>query len=320
MDWMDTNDSEVRTWADRPKPTDFSQAVKGVSAEIMVDLCNRLRVAPWFCMPHLADDDYVRRFAELVRDQLDPSLKVYVEHSNEVWNGQFAQARYALQRGRALGLSNNDYQAQLFYHAKRSVEIFRIWEEVFGGSERLVRVLASQSANPWVSEQVLRFGDAAAHADALAIAPYFGGALGAPDRADEVSRMSVDQVLDYCREDIGKLRETIAAHVRLAEPHGLDVIAYEAGQHLVGHGGAENNDALTALFHAANRHDRMEDLYAAYLDTWQAAGGKLLAVFSSVGRPSKWGSWGVLETEYQDPATAPKYRAILARLPVRPPQ
>ena len=90
----------------------------------MIDLCNRLQVDPWFCIPHLADDDYVRQFATMVRERLDPKLKVYVEHSNEVWNGQFAQARYAKEEGRRLGLSDNDFQAQLYYHSMRSVQIF----------------------------------------------------------------------------------------------------------------------------------------------------------------------------------------------------
>lgn len=32
--------------------------------------------------------------------------------------------------------------------------------------------------------------------------------------------------------------------------------------------------------------------------------------FSSMGRPSKYGSWGILEDMYQDPKSAPKYQAL----------
>ena len=63
MDWMETNGSKQKDWADRPKSEDATWAVKGVPVEVMVDLCNRLKVNPWFCMPHLATDDYVRQFA-----------------------------------------------------------------------------------------------------------------------------------------------------------------------------------------------------------------------------------------------------------------
>lgn len=314
MDWMDTNNSKVRSWEERPKVEDFSFALKGVPVEVMVDLANRLKVDPWFCMPHLADDEYVRKFARLVRERLDPERKVYVEHSNEVWNGQFEQALFAREMGQKLGLSKDSYQGQLFYHSRRSVQIFRIWEEEFGGKERLVRVLGSQSANPWVSEQVMTFEGAYRQADAVAIAPYFGNGLGDPKEADRVSRMTVEQVLSACREELGRslghVRETVAK----AKPLGLRVIAYEAGQHLVGHGGAENNEALMRVFHAANRDPRMGELYSEYLRGWNEAGGGLAVMFSSVAAPSKWGSWGLLETEFQDPAEAPKYRAVLSYL------
>lgn len=52
--------------------------------EAMLDLANRLDADPWFCIPHLADDDFVRRFAELVKQRLEPERSVYVEYSNEV--------------------------------------------------------------------------------------------------------------------------------------------------------------------------------------------------------------------------------------------
>jgi hypothetical protein len=315
MDWMDTNDSQVRTWADRPKPTDASWGVKGVPVEVMVDLANRAGADPWFCIPHLADDDYVRQFARLVKATLDPKRKAYLEHSNEVWNGQFAQARHAGDRGLALKLSENRYQAQLYYHSRRSVEIFRLWEEVFGGTGRLVRVLAAQAGNPWTGLQVVTFEDAYRHADALAVAPYFGNELGDPATADATAALPLAEVLARCRQSIERNAGAVAENAKHARERGLDLIAYEAGQHLVGHGGAENNEELTKLLHAANRDPRMEELYRLYLDTWAKNGGGLMAIFSSVSRPSKWGSWGLLEAEDQDPKAAPKWRAVAERLP-----
>jgi len=85
-------------------------------------------------------------------------------------------------------------------------------------------------------------------------------------------------------------------------------VAYEAGQHLVGVGGGENNQELTKLLMAANRHPRMGQFYTRYLDAWRDAGGDLCGIFSSVGRFSKWGSWGLLE--YYDDDT-PKFQAVL---------
>lgn len=319
MDLQRTNNSEQVNWSDRPTPDLQTQGGEaGVALEYLIQLANTLDADPWYCMPHQATDDYIRSFAEMVKARLDPSLKVYIEYSNECWNGIFAQAGYCRDKGKALGLSDNDFQAQLRYYSKRSVEIFKIWEEAFGGTERLVRVLAAQSANPWTSGQVIDFEEAYKHADVLGIAPYFGNALGDPKRQNETAQMTAEQVLDKCAEYIKAGNKTIAEQARTAKERGLRLVAYEAGQHLVGHGGAENNKPLEDLFHAANRHPRMKDLYLAYLTGWKQSGGTLAAIFSSTGTWSKWGSWGLMEHHGQPPAEAPKYQAVIEFLESNP--
>ena len=319
MDWMDTNNSEIRSWDERPKPDDFSWASHGVPAEVMIELANELRIDPWFCMPHLADDDYVRRFAQLVYDRLDPGLTAYVEHSNEVWNGQFAQAKYARGRGRELRLADNDYGAQLLYHAQRSGEIAQIWEHVLG-DDRVVAVYAAQSANPWTTKQMLSHRTASRFAEAVAIAPYFGGHLGEPKTAAANAKLSVAEVARECRKAIAENAPKIREHAAMAEAAGCRLIAYEGGQHLVGHGGAENDESLMELFHRTNRDPVMADLYREAIESWAKAGGELWVVFSSVATPSKWGSWGMLEYDGQPSDDAPKWRAIDAMLDEQPPK
>ena len=319
MDFQHTNNSRQTNWADRSTPTVQTQGTSGeVALEYMLQLANTLNADPWFCMPHPATDEYIREFAKMVKHQLKPNLKVYVEYSNECWNSIFGQARYCKDKGKKLGLSNNDYQAQLRFYSKRSVQIFKIWEEVFGGNKRLVRVLAAQSANPWTSVQVMDFEDAYKHADVLGIAPYFGHALGNPRNQDKTAKMSVEQVLDKCEEYIEKNNQIIAKQAQQAKERGLRLVAYEGGQHLVGHGGAENNKTMEQLFHAANRHPRMKQLYLGYLQGWKQSGGTMMAIFSSTGRYSKWGSWGLMEYHGQPAADAPKYQAVLEFLEKKP--
>ncbi len=120
------------------------------------------------------------------------------------------------------------------------------------------------------------------------------------------------------RELPARRDRNVRGQVEAASARGLDVIAYEGGQHLVGHGGAENNKELMELFHAANRHPRMKQLYLDYLADWRAAAAQLFAVFSSVVGYSKWGSWGMLEHEFQDPSSAPKYQAVMEFLERNP--
>jgi hypothetical protein len=313
MDWQSTNNSKIKTWAERPKLTDHSQAQgRGVCVELMVQLCNELNVSPWFCMPHQADDDYIRQFAQFVRQQLKPGLKVYIEYSNECWNGMFTQARYCADMGALEKLSSNAFEAQLRYYSKRSVEMFKIWQEVYGpqAAGTLVRVLATQSANDWTGSTVLKYNDAARQADAIAIAPYFGGRWGSPKNVDTVLNMTLDQFMQTLREDVAIARSEMEKYAQLARRNRLELIAYEAGQHLAGHGGAENNDQLTQRFHAANRHRAMRDLYRQYLFDWNHVGGGLCCIFASMGNYSKWGAWGLLEHGEQDLQTAPKYVAV----------
>jgi hypothetical protein len=311
MDWMNTNHSNIITWQDRPQTTSPNYE-NGVPLEVMVQLANTLGVDAWFNMPHQANDDYVRNFATYVRDNLNPELKAYIEYSNETWNSQFPQANYVIEQGTALGLSTDAFQAGFFFHSRRAVEMFVIWEEVFGGTDRLVRVLASQAANSWTGEQVMDFENASEAADALAIAPYFGAYLGDPSTMDSIASQSVDELIAASREHImGEVSDWIAANAQASSQRGLELIAYEGGQHLVGYFGSENNEALTNLFLAANRDPQMYDLYTDYLNQWQSLGGGLFINFSYVDGYSQWGSWAVLEYQDQSLEEAPKYRALL---------
>lgn len=312
MDWQHTNNNPLRHWSDRPKLSDARYSGKaGAPIELLIDLANTLDVDAWFCIPHEADDEFVREFARLAKTRLNPKRRAFVEYSNEVWNGQFGQAKYAAEQGQKLGLGKTPFEAQLRFYSKRSVEIFRIWEAEFD-RERLVRVMASQSANPWVSEQVLTWQNAYQHCDALAIAPYFGHSFGNPDSAAATIAAGVDKLLDALEQEVDtKNRDTLVKQQELATRFKLPLITYEGGQHLAGFRGGENNDELTKLLIAANRHPRMEAIYRKHLQNWYAISGSTFVVFSNVGRPSKWGSWGMLEYQDQPAAEAPKYRAIL---------
>ncbi|MCU9837685.1 hypothetical protein OEZ49_07895 [Ruegeria sp. WL0004] len=187
MDWMQTNNSQQAAWEGRPKPADFSWAVKGVPVEIMVDLLNRTGADGWFNMPHLADDDYFRRFAETVRDTLWIEQRAYVELSNEVWNWQFTQAQWAEDQARARWNKKDHWVS---YYAARAVKMADIWAEVYGdqAEARLVRVISTQTgwigleemildAPAWVAEEPGRAAPAR-HFDAYAVTGYFGGTLG----------------------------------------------------------------------------------------------------------------------------------------------
>ena len=129
MDWLETNNSEQRQWTDRPRRDDATWAAHGVPLEVMIALANETGADMWINVPHLADDEYVREMAEPVRDGLQPDRKVFVEFSNEVWNWQFAQSRWADERAEARwGLQDKWMQ----FYGLRAAEVAQIWTDVFG--------------------------------------------------------------------------------------------------------------------------------------------------------------------------------------------
>ena len=318
MDWMHTNGSEISTWSQRPTLQHATFSKRGVALEWMIDLCNRQQIDPWFCMPHLADDDFIRRFAQMVKERLDPSRKVYIEYSNEVWNWQFKQAHYASEQGIQLGLAPKEKGAQAAWHfaAQRSMEIFKIWDDVFGGHARFVRVLPSQAGNTAVSEGVLGFRNAAEHADALAIAPYMPYSIGRGRTANQGPQMkdwSVEQMLDHFEQtafvdSLERMRRSKA----VADRYGVKLIAYEGGQHMVAFvKDRELVEKISATMHVCNRHPRMGQLYTRYFDEWAEVGGDVFAVFSSIGRYSNHGAWGLAEYYDSQPSEYPKLEATL---------
>ncbi len=322
MDWMATNNSAQTGWEDRPQVTDYSWAVKGVPAEILLELAREADADPWFTLPHMGDDTYFRRFAGLAARRLPEGRRAYVEYSNEVWNPQFAQARWAEEQARARWGGN---RLQMQFYGGRAADMAQIWTQVFGDAakDRLVRVIATQTgwmglekqlltAPLWTAEQAGR-KPPAAYFDAYAVTGYFGGKLGKEDNVPMVlDWVSQDASLGFAAQQAyaelwdgrisGNPEDTLEAllgtvlpyHAAQAEAQGLQLIMYEGGSHAVGHGDMVHNEVLTGFFTRFSYTPEMAALYARLLAGWASLGGELFTAFNDVYAPSKWGSWGGL--------------------------
>jgi len=233
------------------------------------------------------------------------------------------------------------------WYAWRSVRICQAIKAEWGGTPAPVRcVLNGQADYPDLTRQMLACPQAAAElgapcgkrVDALAIAPYFGGYLGdaalrplladwpkdpdggrgrlfqellaedargAPARPPLQGRHRDAPEGGALAQSRGRMRTAKA----LADAYGLPMWAYEAGQHLTLPGGADD-PAWLALITAANRDPRMARAYERSLADWRAAGGQLIVWFNHIGVPSRWGAWGLKETQFSD--AAPKWQAVRA--------
>lgn len=182
MDFVSANTNPQRSWSERTKPNYFGfTGDNGQSWELLVALANAADRDVWLNIPVRADDDYIRKLAQLVRygsdgnmpyetvqanpvfAPLKPGLRVYVEYGNEVWNSGpgFKGFGWALALANAQrldvahpiafdGPQSDQYMALRRWIAYRSSIISLVFRDVFGGSAMggVVRpILASQSGN-----------------------------------------------------------------------------------------------------------------------------------------------------------------------------
>ena len=323
MGMQETNTSDIATWSQRRDAADIRQGsgaegtpsepvANGISLEYMVELANELDADPWFNMPYLADDAFVRNFATYVRDHLEPGRTAYVEWANEVWNfgWGFEASEWVKQRWIAEGL-DPDY-GQWIVTAREAKRDFDIWSNVFTGqTDRVVRVAAGQAANAWIVEQIAaNMGDAY---DAIALAPYI--TFTHEQRATYTTATTVDRILADALTNVATsiqwTRDHAALAARLSTQRGrpIRLVAYEGGPHLDGRDASYQN-----AFYAATNDPRMGDIYRAYLKGLDEAGLDLYVDFQFTGQAgaSPWGDFAKLHRMDEPLATAYRYAAVVA--------
>lgn len=306
LDWGQANNNpDSVTWAARTLPGSADQGtVNGAAIETMVALAKQVDADMWLNVPWNADEDYVRRMAQTVHDTLPANRSVYVEMSNEVWNGAFPVADQAASEGLAEGLSTNTFQAQMRRYAEKSVWMLKIWSQVFADRPgKLVRVVSTQNGNSWTAEQVLAFKDTASNVDALATAPYFGRKLLDGAKATD----SVDMLMTQLGKQMNDGWADVQENADVAKKYGKRYLAYEAGQHVI-------STTLVDLLSSVNRNPRMYDIYTSYLSTWRQRYGDVMMLYSATGFISKSGAWGLREYSGQPMDQTPKRRAAMAML------
>jgi hypothetical protein len=329
MDWLATNaDTGSVAWQSRPTPESVPYASRrGVPWEHVIALANETGKDIWINIPVRADDDYVRQLAKLLRSSLRPDLRVYVEYSNEIWNGAFPQFGLNIDMARAELLA--DPRSVLAYDGttdpntiglrrvasrlKQIGDIFRVEYGAAAMMSTIRPVLSGQVVQPRVAEVGLAFIDAvygppSRYFYAIAGAPYFN--LGSRQTTDG---LDPDQVLQAMGDSIAEVATVNAFEKNraLASWYGLRWLAYEGGSDTFGAGSI-------AAKAAASMDPRIEGLCLRYLQIWNEAGGDLFMWYTAgAGQwTSPYGAWELTT----DLATtdAPKLRCLQRALAGQP--
>jgi hypothetical protein len=309
MDFLATNSNGQRHWSDRLMPDWYSmnQAApgygwqgRGGAYEYAISLCNELKIDCWLNVPVLADDDYIQHLALLVKSQLDPGLKLYLEYSNELWNASpgFAQAEQNRDLAKvevAQGQSplNFDGETNDWYWAwrragKRSAEISLIFRQLFGNGammQRIRPVLMTQlgyADGPLL--QALHFMEGYYNNPAQVRSPkppnyYFYG-IGGSGYYNPKSTASPDAAFADFSDRI-RWTAALQQDANYAAAFGLKRIAYEGGPSL--------EAPITDQTRPAYRNDpRIKPNMMNVHDLWSAQGGDLMMYFTITGE-SAWG-------------------------------
>ncbi len=279
IEWQDRPTLDTAQWGGSYKTSVLKRL--GMPIEMGIALANQLDAHPWFNIRHNATDDFVTNYAKLVDDELNDNLIAHIEYSNEVWNAGFWGHHYVMGKGYndptistldPYPFRTSDYSVRTRYYAKRSTEVFKIFEGVFGDNSRLKRILGGQHKFHSLADNLLDYEDTKEHADAVAIAPYFHGCWnrqavnGSGETYDHPSCSNTDTV-DKTMSEVTSLEQvfevmngdyddsisdaslrgdpdSVEATIKLIAPqvavtnsystpeHPIDLYAYEGGQHL----------------------------------------------------------------------------------------
>ena len=313
MDWGNTNYAGITTWSQRRLPTaDNYEAYidgtstppdPGVAYEWMIDLCNRVQKDLWVCIPAKVDSDYWTQLATLIHGKLASGLRVYVEYSNETWNGTFSQFQYTVDQGVAASLPGDDqYRQGQSFAIRQSLGIFQAFQDVWGSDAMGTRVIRvySYGGDMAITRDAMRlvytnptYNPGSQVIDMLAMAPYIGATLNGA--ASDIRSA-------FHAEVIAKASTDVAAAVADKAEFGIAALGcYEGGQSLY----------TNSLTWTTNPY--IYDEYRFMLDTWS----QHFSLFMHYAHTGRWtnaadkSSWGALDHTGQSAAEAHKYRALV---------
>jgi hypothetical protein len=325
MDWTSTNNNPDVNWNDTtplywPKYTTPQQNPWETIPFIVNQLNSNVDI--WINIPFFASDDYILTLAQLMLNELNPLINIYVEYSNEVWNYIFTQAHENLQaandsvlnQGDPLHLAYDNSTNSGYWAFRRTASqikhISDLFKTIFGQTnvgpwKRIRPILSGQDVNPIVITEGLDYlnavyGPPSTFLHGIAIAPYFD-----LSEYETWSNLTTDEVLDgfnssiqtYLPEQGWSQSAPIGVHAVYAAWYGLAVHGYEGGPDTsAGCGGC----SLSAKTNAT-RDNRMTNLCISFLNGWYQYGFQSLNWFvAGATQTTSTGSWGLLEDMRQE--------------------
>ena len=199
MEALETNSNPATSWATRTLTTAPTQhGSVGIAWEYVIQLATATGKDIWINIPDQVDlndpsaNNYVVQLATLIKNTLNPGIHVYVEYSNELWNGGFTQthtntasAVADVNSGADPSLNYDKINNQWYWGYRRvahqTLKISQLFAGVFGSSainDTIRPVYMSQYVQPYLTEDSMRylaanFGAPSKYIYGVGGAPYF---------------------------------------------------------------------------------------------------------------------------------------------------
>jgi hypothetical protein len=343
MGWMQTNNSKLANWTDRPASASFGASPYGVPYELIAELANETGKDTWINIPEAATPSFITSFAAFMAQNLDftriaaarqaagftTPYQLILENSNETWNTGFSAnatflaaananptrypGTYAGSYGPSWMTSDSDLMKVGQYEADRLVTIAQAFQQALqagGHADVVAPVLAGWALGAGYSDDGLTFiqknyGTPSQYVKYVALAPYFA-------TADDTTTGSLSTIFPAMVTNIMSMASAMQGFAMLSKQYGVDIAAYEGGQSL-------NGTTNEAIKHLAQFDARMEQTYQTYLSFWQQSFGNALFMhFNLAGTPGlpeniyQYGFWGSLPGVDEDLTTCGQSLPTLA--------
>lgn len=295
------------SWQRRKTPGDAAQvSMAGLNGkrdgwcwEYIIELGNTLKKDIWINIHMSCDSSYVTSLAAMLQRDLDPSINIYVESSNEVWSPtQLTHGPYNAAEAASRGITFDDN------HAHRTVLLSKWFTSVFGQeaiNNRIRVIMAGQHAYQGRSDNHLRyiqrtFGEPKNFIYATSTALYFGSTNDDSPDPSSINEGMLEDINDQISNASSPFYRL--NHINKANQWQLvgGATSYEGGPHMPAGGGTVNLGPQIL----SHRTETMADvLKANYLAGWKDLNGGLAMYFTLASGYNRYGCWGITDDPSQ---------------------
>jgi hypothetical protein len=327
---------EFADWSQRILTTSVTQAGFGGPAfEYAIELANTLDTDLWLTVPHAFTGAAMASLATLVEADLEAGLNVYVEYSNEIWNGSFDQGEQIRADGDVLWSDTSTATIlKARYAAKQTAAIGDAFRAAFADDSRVRIVLGIQSGQSGTTHYNERLLEAFSQTSIAGVdvnpnslapylyagAPYFGSNLCEEmDLAGTLATATVDDVVNalyntYLPEGVARVETDVAVATAYNASKGWTMLV---GQY---EGGTANENTgetgCSAVAFDSQRHAGMREVMRRYIRDIFAAEGALRGIYMHYNSPESYGDvdgidshvFGLIESSQDDETTVPKWQ------------